>query len=62
MISLKSPCFSILKVTRLRANDIEITLEDLIPVEILQRFWNEYTEPEGFGTRGLINNFPTGKF
>ena len=48
-------------VVRLRANDIEITMEDLMPVEILQRFWTEYLEPNGFGgVRTLIENYPTG--
>ena len=49
-------------VVRLRSHQIEITLEDLMPVEILQRFWTEYLEDNGFGgVRTLINAFPTGK-
>ena len=48
-------------VVRLRANNIEVTLEDLMPVEILQRFWTEYLEVNGFGgVRTLINNYPKG--
>ena len=49
-------------VVRLRTNNIEITLEDLMPVEILQRFWTEYLEQNGFGgVRTLIETFPRGK-
>ena len=49
-------------IVRLRASNIEITMEDLMPVEILQRFWTEYLEPNGFGgVRTLIENFPQGK-
>ena len=49
-------------VVRLRANDIEITMEDLMPVEILQRFWLEFLEANGFGgVRTLIEEYPRGK-
>ena len=48
-------------VVRLRANDIEVTLEDMMPVEILQRFWLEFLEENGFGgVRTLIEEYPTG--
>ena len=48
-------------VVRLRANEIMVTMEDLMPIEILQRFWFEYTREDGFGgVRTLIEDFPTG--
>lgn len=60
-------CIKIIKIlysliVRLRTNGIEIVLENLMPTEILIRFWQDFTILNGFGgVRTIKGQFPTGK-
>ena len=48
-------------VVRLRTNGIEIVLENLMPTEILIRFWQDFTVLNGFGgVKSIRDQFPTG--